>query len=469
MSEIENTIFLEADYLIVGAGAVGMAFADVILSETDFSIVMVDRMHKPGGHWNLAYPFVKLHQPSAFYGVSSTELGNEELDPIGLNKGLRHLASGSEILAYFDDIMQSKFLPSGRLKYFPLCDYKGDNRFVSKLSGKNYQVKISRKLVNATHMKTKVPSTHVPNFSVSREVTFMPINDLPGITEPPEEIVIIGGGKTGVDAILWLLENEYPPDKITWVISRDAWFTDRKNTQPSQKFLKDFLLSRACQFEALEHASSVSDLFDRLEKSGVLVRIDKNIRPQMYRGATVSQLELEELRRVKNTVRMGRVSHIEKGEVKLERGMLEVSPATIFVDCSADALSHGEITKVFSGNQITIQPVRGGQIVFSAAFIAHVDITYEDESKKNELCKVVPLPSKDTDWLKMLAGTMENQRIWRKDPELSQWLLNNRLDGFSKLMADIGDDEVELVEIRKRIGKSVGKAMKKLQIFVSEL
>ena len=142
MSEIENTVLLEADYLIVGAGAVGMAFADVILAESDFSIVMVDRMEKPGGHWNLAYPFVKLHQPSAFYGVSSTDLGNEDLDRVGFNKGFRHLASGSEILAYYENIMQSKFLPSGRLKYFPLCDYKGANGFVSNLSGKNYKVKI---------------------------------------------------------------------------------------------------------------------------------------------------------------------------------------------------------------------------------------------------------------------------------------------------------------------------------------
>ena len=260
-----------------------------------------------------------------------------------------------------------------------------------------------------------------------------------------------------------------PPDQITWVISRDAWFTDRKNTQPSKKYLKDFLLSQASQFEALENATSIDNLFDRLEQAGVLVRIDKSIRPQMHRGATISQLELEELRRIENTVRLGKVSHIEKGEVVLNGGMLKVSPGAIFVDCSADALSHDEITEVFSKDKITIQPVRGGQIVFSAAFIAHIEITYADDSQKNELCKVVPMPSKDTDWLMMLAGTMANQRKWRKDPELSQWLLNNRLDGFSKLMADIKEDELELVAIRKRIGKSVGNAMKKLQIFISEL
>ncbi|MEL6317333.1 MAG: hypothetical protein AAFR16_06800 [Pseudomonadota bacterium] len=52
---------LETDYLIAGCGAVGMAFADTLLSETDADIIMVDRRGKPGGHWNDAYPFVTLH------------------------------------------------------------------------------------------------------------------------------------------------------------------------------------------------------------------------------------------------------------------------------------------------------------------------------------------------------------------------------------------------------------------------
>ena len=42
---------LRTDYLIVGAGAVGLAFADVLLTETDADIVIVDHRHKPGGHW----------------------------------------------------------------------------------------------------------------------------------------------------------------------------------------------------------------------------------------------------------------------------------------------------------------------------------------------------------------------------------------------------------------------------------
>ena len=41
---------IETDYLIVGAGAMGMAFADTLVSESDARVVIVDRGHQPGGH-----------------------------------------------------------------------------------------------------------------------------------------------------------------------------------------------------------------------------------------------------------------------------------------------------------------------------------------------------------------------------------------------------------------------------------
>ena len=43
---------LETDYLVIGAGAVGLAFADTLIDETDAHVTIVDRPGKPGGHWN---------------------------------------------------------------------------------------------------------------------------------------------------------------------------------------------------------------------------------------------------------------------------------------------------------------------------------------------------------------------------------------------------------------------------------
>ena len=90
---------LEADYLVVGAGAMGMAFTDVLMTETNATVIMVDRNHKPGGHWTTAYPFVRLHQPSAFYGVNSKPLGENKIDQVGFNKGLYELASAQDVVS----------------------------------------------------------------------------------------------------------------------------------------------------------------------------------------------------------------------------------------------------------------------------------------------------------------------------------------------------------------------------------
>ncbi|MEM1152062.1 MAG: NAD(P)-binding protein, partial [Pseudomonadota bacterium] len=68
---------IETDYLIVGAGAAGLAFADELLARSDAHMTIVDTRHAPGGHWNDSYGFVRLHQPSAFYGVGSRELGDQ--------------------------------------------------------------------------------------------------------------------------------------------------------------------------------------------------------------------------------------------------------------------------------------------------------------------------------------------------------------------------------------------------------
>ena len=90
---------LKADYLVIGAGAMGMAFADSIIHNTQSSLIIIDKNNGPGGHWNVAYPYVRLHQPSAFYGVNSKELGSNRIDSTGYNKGLFELASKHQIVS----------------------------------------------------------------------------------------------------------------------------------------------------------------------------------------------------------------------------------------------------------------------------------------------------------------------------------------------------------------------------------
>ena len=99
---------LETDYLVVGAGAMGMAFTDALIDHADVHVTLVDRRHAAGGHWHDAYPFVQLHQASLFYGVASTVLGNGEVQQRGPEAGLQERARRSEIQAYYDDVLHRR-------------------------------------------------------------------------------------------------------------------------------------------------------------------------------------------------------------------------------------------------------------------------------------------------------------------------------------------------------------------------
>ena len=122
----------------------GMAFADVLLTESEATVIIIDKYHQPGGHWNVAYPFVRLHQPSSFYGVSSAELSKNKKDEVGFNKGLYDLASGAAVLAYFDDIMRHQLLPTGRIKNFPKCIYNGDKTFTTSYTSAYIDTEVAR-------------------------------------------------------------------------------------------------------------------------------------------------------------------------------------------------------------------------------------------------------------------------------------------------------------------------------------
>lgn len=461
---------LETDYLVIGAGAMGMAFADVILTETDASLVLVDRAGRPGGHWNAAYPFVRLHQPSAFYGVNSRPLGSDRIDTGGWNAGLYELASGSEVVAYYDQVMNQQFLPSGRVTYFPLHEFdwddaeNGEVRFTSTLTGESTEVRVRRRLVDATYMNVSVPSQRRPDYSIADGVRHGPINALAVLRDPAEHYTIVGAGKTGADACLFLLRNGADPDTITWITPRDSWFLDRAQIQPGA-FFESSAATFIEQFRHVAESTSIPDLFDRLEGAGILLRLDESVEPTMYRCSTITTDERDQLRRIRDVVRLGRVRHIDTDEIVLDKGTVATTAATFHVDCTADGLERRPAVPVFAGDRLTLQTVRHCQQVFSAAFIGHVEASYDDPDDQNRLCGVVPHPDDATDWIRTAYGNSLNSAQWNADPELIAWLAHARLDGFSTDAAPSDD----LVSVMMGALDHAEPALAKLERYVAEL
>ena len=156
-------------------------------------------------------------------------------------------------------------------------------------------------------------------------------------------------------------------------------------------------------------------MYARLERAGCMVRIDENVRPTMFHAATISRPELEALRRIKNIIRMGRVSALEVDKIILDDGELETGSDIVHVDCSASlsrTMPQMSPKPVFEGNVITPQTVRSFMPVFSGSVIAYIDAHYADEEEKNRLCNVVPLPNRAEDFVPMTLAAMMNQFNW---------------------------------------------------------
>lgn len=463
-------ICVKADYLVVGAGAMGMAFADTILSDTDATIVIVDRYARPGGHWTIAYPYVRLHQPSAFYGVNFRPLGENRIDQVGWNKGLSELATGDEVCAYYSVVMHQTFLPSGRVTYYPKHEYTGDGSWRSFVTGKSFRVAQDTIIIDATYMKVRVPAMGPPAYSVAADVALVAPNDLPKITRPYGAYTVVGAGKTGVDACLWLLAQGVHPQRISWIVPRDPWFIERGSLQPGPAFAESTAASIAAVNDAIMSASSPEDLFLRMESAAQLLRIDKEITPTMFRCATVTLAELEQLKKIHNIVRQGRVLEITPETVVLENDSYKPVADTLYIDCTADALAKLAPTPVFNGKQITLQPVRYCQQVFSAAFIAHVAATYgSNESLKNNLCRPIPHPNEAVDWFIVMLQTYRNGLQWAELPETASWGSRARLDWFGTWLPPAPSDPAEAAQFRADVRAQVEGLCARLELLISQL
>lgn len=458
-----------ADYLVIGAGASGLAFVDTLISESDATVIIVDNRHKPGGHWVDVYSFVTLHQPSSFYGVNSKELSNGKIDHVGLNQGLNELATGAEVQVYYDNVMRDTLLPSGRVQYFPLCEYLGEGRVKHLITGREFTVQVKNKLVDSTYYKTSIPATHQPQFEVDPALTMIPPNALPNILSTAEHgfkhFTVLGGGKTAIDTCLWLLQNQVSPENISWFMPRDAWFIDRKNAQPTVDFFADSIGAQAGQLEAIAQSSSIADMFLRLEKAGVFLRLDSDVLPQMFHGATISKAELEQIKRIKNIIRKGRVLKLSATQILCSQGTESPAVQSLYIDCTASAITNLAVEPVFQDDVIKLQTVRAYQPTFSASFIAHLEITYSDNDKKNQLSKVVPLPNKVDDWIEMTYRNMMNQFFWSKEPGLKDWMHNQRLDGFSKLVSGVRFYQFDKLKVLNRMRKAAKPAVAKLKAY----
>lgn len=412
---------LVTDYLVVGAGAMGMAFTDALIDHADVHVTLVDRRHGPGGHWQDAYPFVQLHQASVFYGVASTSLGAGAVQRDGPEAGLQERARRSEIQAYYDDILHRRFIGSGRVTFLPGVDHRSDGTshvVTSRVSGERTEIEVRRRVVDASYLAPRVPANTPAPFAAADGATVVTVNQLADLADAPQTYVIVGSGKTGTDAIVWLLGNGVDPDRILWVRPREPWMLNRAVVQPDPAVA----LGMAADTMAAAAASqSLDDLFLHLEAAGVMLRIDQTATPTMAKTPTLGEWELALLRTVTNVVRRGHIRRLTGSEMVFDDGVVPLPPGSLVVHCAASGLVYPPRVPIWEPDMIRVQTVRAGFPCFNAALTGLVEATRDDDRERNRLCPANGLPDDLASWAQMQVRGALASRAFGAEPDIAAW------------------------------------------------
>ena len=159
------------------------------------------------------------------------------------------------------------------------------------------------RVVDARYLAPEIPAETPPRFAVgdgragdpgqrprARAVLPQPVRRRRARARPPPTPCV------------WLLGSGVDPDAICWVRPREPWMLNRALIQPDPEI---YLAMVADMMQAAGSATSLDQLFLRLEELGIMLRIDRTRTPTMAKSPTLGLWELERLRSIENVVRRG--------------------------------------------------------------------------------------------------------------------------------------------------------------------
>ena len=228
---------IETDYLVVGAGASGLAFADSLLAEADVDVVIVDRRESPRRPLAERLPV----RPAALaVGVLRRELDAARRRPADRVWPERRVLRAGQRTGDLRVLRERRGRP-------PRADRAGavprrprpSRRRRRRAPGPRPQQRRRAHGAGATPASSTRPTWNRP----SRPPTNPRSPSLRSVVRPHQRPArrsrtptsaspSSDAGKTSADACLWLLDNGVTPDRIRWVRPRDMWFNDRAHLQP---------------------------------------------------------------------------------------------------------------------------------------------------------------------------------------------------------------------------------------------
>jgi hypothetical protein len=262
-----------------------------------------------------------------------------------------------------------------------------------------------------------------------------------------------------MDTCNWLLDSGVDPDRIQWIRPRDPWLFNREVMQPLE-LVGGYMQMQARWVEACAEADDGMDFARRLEADGVFLRIDSDVEPEAFRGATVSAGELGGLRTIRRVVRAGRVLHIGSERITLRDAEVAADRRQVYVDCTAAGIRPTTPRPIFEDDRITLQYVTIGIVPWGAATVGTVERLRDDDADKNRLCRPVRFTGGIGEVLEIAHVGMTGIAARSAEPDLVAWNAGCRLDPARAAAQHASDPQV--VAAINAIATSFGAAMHNL-------
>ncbi len=218
------------DLIVLGAGIAGLNALSVAtdLLGSSGRVLLVDRRPRAGGMWNDTYDYVRLHQPHPFFTAGNI--------PWIQGHAREHLANRAEVIdhmAHCVDVCRTRCHVETRFGWEYVAHQEDDDRVAVTLRGPDGAISTATadRLVKAfgydVHTKPPFEVSSRAVRSISPDDHGMTTGEIARDSAPAW---VVGGGKSGMDAALALIEDQPGRDVRMLVgggtafLSRDTWF-----------------------------------------------------------------------------------------------------------------------------------------------------------------------------------------------------------------------------------------------------
>lgn len=365
-AETQIVAVCRANYAIIGGGQTGLLFLHRCIRRGAGTSVLIEQRERLGGQWNDAYHFVRLHSPKATYGIDTSAWAGD----------VHHdLASRKEVLAHYDLAMRPVWqserairllghsarvhpcvlgipavvaTPVGRVRgatpSAPSLLVLADGIIDATINSIPWNINPAHHLGHAAIGPSGLPwvSEGVPEALSPPPAHHTPLTQLlAAVAEAalswasaarmlcaPSNFLVIGGGKSGCDTILYLIRAlgaEQASVRVTWVISRPLAFYRRPlSTDIDGAYARLLAQHReAAPGTPLAALPSYTELFHHYTDA----------LPRTTHHGILGDDEMRQLRAQPNRVEGVRVVSVDGGVATLSDGRRLTCECTVVVSC----------------------------------------------------------------------------------------------------------------------------------------